>query len=295
MAIPRVSLSPSRPIKSTSGHAVTVPIPGFLRLAFRAASAISPKLGAEFGRQIFFTPPRPRYSPTQREILSRAERHDFTSEGHKVAAYSWGDGPPVLLVHGWGGHAGHLAEFVAPIVAAGHRAVAIDLPAHGASGGRLSSIVHFGTAIIVAAHRFGPLHGVVAHSLGSAGLIRAILGGLAPGRVVLIAAPAQFHDYWGLFRRSLGVSDAVWEHMLASSERRLGVPFTEIHPAVGAPKMTAPALILHGLADPVSPIAEGRELARLWPGARLMELEAGHLSILKDERAIRAATLFLGS
>ena len=57
--------------------------------------------------------------------------------------------------------------------------------------------------------------------------------------------------------------------------------------------MTAPALILHGIADRVSPIGEGRDLARLWPGARLVELEAGHLSILKEERAIRAATLFL--
>ena len=143
-------------------------------------------------------------------MLSRASRCDFTSEGHKVAAYSWGDGPPVLLVHGWGGHAGHLADFVAPIVEAGFRAIAIDLPAHGRSGGRLSSLVHFGTAIIVAAHRFGPLHGIVAHSLGGAGVIRAVIGGLSAGRVVLLAPPAQFNDFWRLFRRSLGMPDAVW-------------------------------------------------------------------------------------
>lgn len=293
MAIHKTSLSPSRPLKSTNGHAVSIPIPAYIRFPFHWASRISPRLGGELARLIFFKPPRSRYTDAQRALLSRASRHDFTSEGHKVAAYGWGDGPTVLLVHGWGGHAGHLAEFVAPIVEAGFRAVAIDLPAHGRSGGRLSSVVHIGTAITVAAHRFGPLHGVVAHSLGGAGLIRAVIGGLAAGRVVLLAPPAQFNDYWQLFRKSLGMPNAVWEHMVEISERWLGVPFPEVHSAFGAPRMTAPALIVHGIGDKVSPIGEGRELARLWPGARLMELETGHLSILKEERAIRAATLFL--
>ncbi len=80
-------------------------------------------------------------------------------DGRKFAAYSWGDGPTVLLVHGWSGNAGQMAEFVAPLTRAGFRAVAIDLPAHGASGGGLSSVVHFARAIWAAAEHFGPVHG----------------------------------------------------------------------------------------------------------------------------------------
>ncbi len=293
MAIPDLHQAISRCSNSTNGHAIKLPIPAFIRLPFRLASGISPKLGGELGRVIFFSPPRPRYTEAQRAILRQGRAGTVGSMGLKLATYSWGEGPSVLLVHGWGGHAGHLAELIGPITEAGFRAVAIDLPAHGQSEGRLSSLVHFGNAINAAAHRFGPFHGVIAHSLGAAGLIRAFLGGLAADRVVLLAPPAQFNDYWRFFRNGLGMSDAVWREMVKTSERWLGIPFTEVHPIAGAPKMTAPLLILHGVKDRVCPIGEGRALARLWPGARMLELETGHLSILKDERAIRAASLFI--
>jgi len=108
-----------------------------------------------------------------------------------------------------------------------------------------------------------------------------------------IVPPAQFHDYWGLFRSRMGMSHAVWRTMVERSERWLGIPFSEVHPEVGAPMMTVPALILHGTADRVSPITEGRRLARLWPRARLREFDTGHVSILRDARAIAEAVEFI--
>src|SRR5688572_3816746 len=43
--------------------------------------------------------------------------------GVNVVAESWGDGPVVYLMHGWGGSRRQLDPFVAPLVAAGHRVV----------------------------------------------------------------------------------------------------------------------------------------------------------------------------
>jgi hypothetical protein len=43
----------------------------------------------------------------------------------------------------------------------------------------------------------------------------------------------------------------------------------------------------------VSPVTEGRRLARSWPGARLQELETGHVSILRDARAIAQTVDFI--
>ena len=91
------------------------------------------------------------------------------------------------------------------------------------------------------------------------------------------------------------MSHAVWRAMVARSERWLGLPFAEVHPEVGAPLMTVPALILHGTADRVCPVGEGRSLARLWPGARLRELDTGHISILRDQGAIAETVEFLKS
>jgi pimeloyl-ACP methyl ester carboxylesterase len=279
--------------KSTNDRSVKLPIPTFLRLPYQALDLLSPKLAGELGRRLFFRPARLYYTDMQRQVLDLAEERYLG----RVATYCWGDasGPTVLLIHGWGGHAGQMTEFVEPLTAQGFRVVAIDMPAHGKSDGKLSSVVHFSTAIRQAARYFGRVHGVITHSLGGGGLVHALLNGLSAKRVVLIAPQSQFHDYWRMFRNGLGMSDKAWKHMVEISEDWLGVPFAEIHPGVGAPRMTAPALILHGTRDKLSPVKEGHEMARLWPDARLEEFDTGHSSILREPAAIRAAAAFIQS
>jgi len=78
------------------------------------------------------------------------------------------DGVPVFLMHGWGGHSGQMTPFVDPVVTAGFRVVALDLPGHGESAGSVSSLIHFASALVRAAALFRPVHGLVAHSFGAA-------------------------------------------------------------------------------------------------------------------------------
>ena len=53
---------------------------------------------------------------------------------HKMKLYTetGGDGPDLVLIHGWGLHAGVWDEF-APLLEAGFRVTRIDLPGHGRS------------------------------------------------------------------------------------------------------------------------------------------------------------------
>lgn len=294
MTISDVEKSKSEAKNSTNGHAVLLPIPAIAYWPFRAASLISPKLGGEIGRQIFFRPPRPRYQGEQRAILGQAEKSTLQVRDETIAAYEWGDGPSrVLLVHGWGGHAGHMTELVAPLLDAGHRVVAIEAHGHGSSGGRLSSLVHFSECIHAAARHFGAFDGLIAHSIGCAGSVLALRRGLAVKRAVFFAPQAQFYDYWQLFRDSMNMPDEVWQHMTDKSERWLNIRFADIHPAAHAPHMTTPLLVLHGTADRVSLPHNGEDLAKLWPYAQLRMLDTGHLSILREPDAILAATGFI--
>ncbi len=293
MSTPDTANTASSPKNSTNGHANYLPIPTVLRSVYAIARRINTRLAGELARLIFLSPPRSPYLDAQHAVLRQADRSTLNIMGHKVCAYSWGSGPTVLLMHGWGGHAGHMTEFVAPLTQAGYRAVAVDAPAHGSSEGRLSSVVHFAAAILTAAETWGPIHGVVAHSFGAAGTVHALRNGLGVNRVVFLAPQASFNGYWQLFRQSLGMADADWQAMTDRSEARLKVSFADVHPAVHAPTMTAPLLVLHGTSDRMVPPSEGRELARLWPDADFRELNAGHLSILRDTRAISAALAFM--
>ena len=61
-------------------------------------------------------------------------------------------------------------------------------------------------------------------------------------------------------------------------------------------KLAIPTLVLWGAKDSITPLAQGQDLARLIPGARLEVLPlAGHIPAIEDERSFNAALLeFLG-
>jgi pimeloyl-ACP methyl ester carboxylesterase len=278
--------------KSTNDRPILY-IPAAVRFAFQTASRVSPLLGAEVARQLFFRPPRAPYREEQRAVLAVSQTALLPVRHGQVRAHCWGEGPTVLLLHGWGGHAGQMTEFVLPLTKAGYRVIALDAPAHGRSAGGLSSVVHFADALEAAAATFGPLHGVIAHSLGAAATVHAMARGLSVTRAVFLAPQARLTGYWALFRKTLGMSDAVWEAMRRRTERWLKVGYDQLHPADIAPRMKTPLLILHGEADRMTPFSEGEMLASLWPGAEFRPLDCGHISILRDWRALLAAADFI--
>lgn len=57
------------------------------------------------------------------------------------------------------------------------------------------------------------------------------------------------------------------------------------------PRITVPTLVIGGLQDPATPIAKSRELAANIPGARLVELDAAHLSNVEQAEAFTSALL----
>jgi pimeloyl-ACP methyl ester carboxylesterase len=97
--------------------------------------------------RLFLTPNRNK----ARVLLERpsdAQRLSIPfGETETIAAWEWGAGPTILLVHGWEGSHADLDGFVAPLIAAGLRAIAMDLPAHGASTGTLAPIPLLAKAI----------------------------------------------------------------------------------------------------------------------------------------------------
>jgi pimeloyl-ACP methyl ester carboxylesterase len=260
----------------------------------RVASTLAPGAAVRLAHRLFFTPLRARVRDEERAVLAEGEVFTLEAGGERVVGRAWGEGPTVLLAHGWGGHSGQMTAFVGPLVAAGFRAVAIDLPGHGESAGRVSSLVHFAAALARAAALWKPVQGLVAHSFGAAAGTYAMSCGMPVGRAVFFAPPARFDSFWARFRAGVGVSPEIMERMLRQSESWLQVRFDGIAAVDLAPRMTAPLLVLHDPEDREVSFDEGAELARRWPGAELRPVERlGHLRILKDERCVAEAVEFL--
>jgi pimeloyl-ACP methyl ester carboxylesterase len=281
-------------VRSWADRAAPWPVRAGFRAGFRAIAPF-PALAAAVAGRLFMTPPRPRISPRAAETLSRATPLAVPWQGRSLRAWSWGAGPAVLLVHGWGGYGAQLASFVSPLESAGYRAVALDGPAHGRSPGRRTTLVEFADAVLRVAEELGPLAGMVAHSFGGASTALAISRGLRAGRVVFIGPASDAVLATRRFAAALSLAEPGRRAMQSRLERLVGVRFAELNVPRLAARFDVPLRVVHDRADPEVPWEEGLAITTAWPGAELITTrELGHYRILHDPVVIRGVVEFLG-
>jgi pimeloyl-ACP methyl ester carboxylesterase len=178
--------------------------------------------------------------------------------------------------------------------AAGLDPVLLDFPAHGRSAGWRATLPQFVRALWAASARLGPLHGVVAHSLGAVAAAHAAANGLPVQRLALLAPsppPALFLQW---FARSLGLGDGLPQRMGAQIERVEGVPLVRFDPGWLGPRVAQPTLVVHDEHDRVSPLAVGQRLAQALRGASLLVTQTlGHRRVLGDAAVAAAVTAHL--
>ena len=239
----------------------------------------------------FVTPRRTPLRPKETAILANASTLTFRNG---LVGAAWGDGPTIVLVHGWEGRGVNLGAFIEPLVAAGFRVVALDGPAHGASPGTTTDPLDFALRLAEVGREMGPLAGIVAHSMGAASTMLAVQRGLQVQRVAWIAGPASLFGVVSRFAQMQQLPEPVATRFFALMRERVGVDDTalEIQHVVRA--ITIPGLIIHDREDAEVPFADAEAIATAWPTAQLREVEGrGHRRILLAPEVVAAVVDFL--
>ena len=270
------------------------------RAALQAAYSLSDDLGSMLAERLFTSPRRFARPPRERAVLATGRRFAvdvalrsprWSGQTRRIVAWRWGQGPSVLLVHGWEGRGAQLGAFVEPLVAAGLSVVAFDAPAHGDSPGHRTYLTDLADAAIAVAAASGPLHATLSHSFGAAAVLLAYhRGGLDAARNVMIAPNVLLEDSVGRFARAVGLDEAD----RAGLEQRLGastgIPLASLRlPALTAGRDAA-LLVVHDREDREVPFAQGEALAAAWPAAQLQSTSGvGHRRILRDPGVVARA------
>jgi pimeloyl-ACP methyl ester carboxylesterase len=276
----------------------SLPLPRIsTNVRFAATALLAPGLAGAWAERLFLTPPRPRLEASALDLID-ARSSFLVHKARNIAVWEWGwqsrEAPAVLLAHGWGGHTAQMRAFVFPLLAAGYRVVGFDQPAHGLSEGRLTSLVDFADVLAAVAASRGPVHGVVAHSLGAAATGFALARGLPVRSAVLVSPPSDVAGYSRRFARWHWIPEPVRRSMQAAIEERYGVRWEELEVERVAARVNARALVIHDREDSVVPWRHGERVARVWPGARLLVTKGlGHGRILRDEAVTRTAAEFI--
>ena len=210
----------------------------------------------------------------------------------------------LYLVHGWGGCRAHLGVFVKPLVEAGHRVIAFDLPSHNESDpgdqpGR-TTVVECAEAVQAIVRTHGPARAIVAHSLGAKATAVAAAWGTPVERLVFLAPMGDFSLYLDLFADRHGFGRRIRAGLHRRLDRRLGIPLFDTDISTVATRLSnpTPLLVVHDPDDPDSPYAASEEIIGVWPGASLVTTRGlgrlAHYRILRHRPAINAGLDFIG-
>ena len=266
------------------------------RQLFRALSFGAPGLTKRLVERVFFTPGS--YIPTEEERsrLRQAEPLDVRVHGRNIRGWKWGDGPGVLLVHGWNGRGIQLHRYIDPLVWAGRSVIAIDGPAHGESEGRRTSYFEFTDVIrsLTDPDRGLRIRGIVAHSFGAAAAVNALAHQGAAAETVLLAPPLQLRKmFLGVLERH-GVPPRIHEEMIASYESRYGYSLERDDPHRRLGDLRAPVLVVHDREDPVVPHEESEAVCGRFGHVSLRSTSGlGHRRIMSDPEVVEAGVSHL--
>lgn len=268
-----------------------------VRKAFSLMSRLTPSLAARLACRALATPPRAPEREWQKALRLRAMSSEIEFGSGHLAIYEWGEGPVVLMVHGWTSRATHMGKLIAPLVDAGYRVVAFDGPAHGASSGSHTEPIEFAAAVHAVVQYTGHVHVAITHSFGGAAALLAQRDwGDVADHFVLISPFESCMWFTEMFRLYAGVSAEVMSRARQIVVDRYAGRFTWERMSVVELLRSArrPALLIHDEDDAEIPFAHSTALLAAGPQVqRFATKKLGHHRLLGDATVIERVVRFV--
>jgi alpha-beta hydrolase superfamily lysophospholipase len=200
----------------------------------------------------------------------------------------------VLLLHGYAEDPSGLQERMDALNAHGWDVAALDLRAHGRSGGDRASFgareardVSTWIDILITSGRLGdqsnPTVALWGRSMGASVCVHAA----SDKRIAALVLEAPYADLkvplLRVVKRKRAPFARLFAALIARRTRRLsGISLFRPSPIELAPAIHAPVLIIHGTQDPLVSLAEVRRFADAFSRATLIEIAgAGHNSVVE--------------
>ena len=253
----------------------------------------------------FCAPAADAENEIDRKLTRSAEQYDVPFEGQMLKAYAWGEGKTILMVHGWGSRASHLAFLGRSIAKSGFRVIAFDGPAHGNSefngGYPRSSLPEFCRAIFHISNHFGPIYGFVGHSFGGAAAAFTACGqaNLSGYRVeieklVLISSPSGIDAMVNHYCRNYKLPEGAQEAVIAQLEKEFPLKTGDYEIKDALRKFNGDVLVVHDVDDQEVFIEEARQMVEGHKHVNLIETRGdGHRKILASRSLIKIVKSFL--
>jgi pimeloyl-ACP methyl ester carboxylesterase len=266
-----------------------------LRFGFKVISSLSTRLATRLAIKAFYKPRRSPLRKSELEKLATAKSFTFVYKKFKLQTYSWGEGKPILFIHGWDGKGIDIKKMIDPLVQAGNRVIVVDMPGHGKSSGNNIDMTDFIGSILLMQEKFGGFDGIITHSFGGLATLTTLLReNLYIKKMVLISSPASVDTVLSSFQSILKFEDEIIDNIRIDANNRTGLTMTNYPTSEMLSSIEKSVLLIHDTNDMIIPFKDARKLNFYLPNSKLIKTDnLGHQKILSDLKVITNVVSFL--
>lgn len=237
-------------------------------------------------------------SPTARDLDALAKGNRFTfGTDYKRVAWSWGKGPIVIFVHGWGGRAAQMAAMAKKVADAGFRSIIFDATAHGESAGKIIGFKYFISDINQLTQQLNQdIYGVVGHSAGGLSTMaaREIIG-LKAKKYVSLCAPCAPYPPINSIQKLIGPSSKLLSCYKNYYANQFNSTWKKLDAALAfAVRDDEKLMLVYDLNDKIVDPRDGKKIQKRWPSVKLIETKnLGHQKVLWSPTVIEEVASFI--
>ncbi len=242
-------------------------------------SYVSGNYAANKALHIFSKPRKGKLKPKQISFLQSAKQEFLKYEDFNIATYHWkGHKTTILLVHGWESNATRWKNKIKHFIEEGFNIIALDAPAHGASGSELFNALLYSEFINVVAKKYQP-EVIIGHSVGGMASVffqqKHQLDSLR--KMVLLGAPSEFETILKNYIKLLGYNKKIEKHLNKVILKKFGAVPSEFSTSKFSKDIEAEGLIIHDVKDMIIPYSDAKLIYRNFKNSKLISTEGfGH-------------------
>ncbi|MEX0272828.1 MAG: alpha/beta fold hydrolase [Flavobacteriaceae bacterium] len=245
----------------------------------------APQKTAHKAFELFCTVRGGRVKPQQADYLDMARDTLIQVADHHIQTYRWpGEGPTVLLVHGWESNAFRWRNLISKLREAKFNVIAFDAPAHGHSTGKLLHVPLYTQVLQHIIKTCAPQY-VVAHSVGGMTLLYNDYKYQNPEieKMVTVAAPSEFHEIMSHYQKLLRFNNKVYGALDTYIKNKFGFTIQEFSTSKFAKTNTKKGFLLHDRKDAITPCHASEQVHKNWKDSTFMAAEGQGHSMHQDE------------
>ena len=261
---------------------------------------LNPYLCMRFVAYLWTKPSKPKLNIKEEEFS--LNRDNFFLEvkaiNKTIKCYHWvGDGPKIILVHGWSGRATNMYKIIEKLNQNNFDVYAFDAPAHGESSGGNTNLPEFISCIESLASKLYPIHALIGHSLGGFASVYCAAKKIKLDKIILLCPVNNVFELFETFFNYTRLKEKTRNLMINYFIKKTGIIInSELSSEKLVKQIKAKILLIHDESDTQLSILESKKIKKnIAFGTFYFTKGLGHSRLLRNSKVVDRINSFLKS